>query len=107
MPLKRKSYHVSRLQSELRASALREEDEEMRNRLWRLYYRACNAEHEVREMVMDAEMRRLLDFVFPNGLPDIYSDETEKPEDTKPKKSDGNPTENDEDTPFRQKGLWE
>jgi hypothetical protein len=105
MPLKRNSYHVSRLQSELRAYALHEEDPVLRKKFWSLYYRACNAEHEIRALVMDAEMRRLLDFVFPNGLPDIFEDA--KPADRQPQKSDSNPSDNDEDILPKQKRLWE
>ena len=75
MPRKRKSYHLSRLQSELRKQALHTEDEELRSKFWRLFYKARNAEHEIREMVMDAEMRRLLDFVFPNGIPSDLVDD--------------------------------
>jgi hypothetical protein len=100
MPLQRKSRIVSQLQMGLRALALREEDEEKRRRLWRLYYMACNAEHEIRSIVMDAEMRRLLDFVFPDGLPAIFEDE-------KPKKFDSQPPEDDDNQHPKQKGLWD
>lgn len=100
---KRKSYHLSRLQSELRARAIKEkDDEELSNALWRMYYKARNAEHEIREMVMDAEMRRLLEFVFPDGVPqNLTQAEVEKDETPQPEKSEAS-----DDTP-KQKGFWD
>src|SRR5262245_38171564 len=55
---KRISYHLTELKNELRKRAMKEKDEEKRTDYWRLYYKVLHAEHEVREMVMDAEIRR-------------------------------------------------
>lgn len=104
---KRQSHELSRLKNELRKRALHEDDEEKRRDYWRLYYKAIHAEHEVRALVMDAEMRRLLDFVFPNGLPSGFDDEPDKPNPQSKKKPDDDSTLNDDDIPPRQKGLWE
>jgi hypothetical protein len=107
---KRKSYHLTQLQQELRKRATKEEDEDKRRDYWRLYYKSLHAENEVREMVMDAEIMRLLDFALAYGrLPDDYKDETDKPdvktdEDSKPPVDD---SIDDDDIPPRQKGLWE
>jgi len=103
---KRESYHLARLKAELRKRALREDDEEKRSDYWRLYYKANHAEHEVREMVMDAEMRRLLEFVFPDGIPDTFHDEADTPQKSE-SQSPGDDPIDDEDIPPRQKGLWE
>ncbi|MDQ7025901.1 MAG: hypothetical protein Q9P01_11085 [Anaerolineae bacterium] len=102
---KRRSYHLSRLKSELRKRALAEEEEDKRRDTWRLFFKAQHAEHEVREMVMDAEMRRLLEFAFPNGLPDAFRDDAD--ERKKPKSPKPDDAIDDEDIPPRQKGLWD
>ena len=102
MPLQRKSYHLSRLQSELKQHALRTEDEELRAKLWRYYFKAERAENEIYKMVTDAEMRRLLDFIFPNGIPsDMFEDTHRKA-----------PTDDDDDMSPpddlpKQRGLWD
>jgi hypothetical protein len=100
---KRKSYHLTQLQNQLRKRALHEKDEETRRTYWRLYYKAQSAEHEVREMVMDAEMRRLLEFILPDGTPDNFFED----EDTAKKSQPPDDSVDDEDIPPRQKGLWE
>jgi len=103
---KRKSYHLTQLQHELRKRAIKEKNEEKRSDYWRLYYKANHAEHEVRELIMDAEMRRLLEFVFPDGIPDSFHDEDDTPQKPKPQIPDDEGID-DEDIPPRQKGLWE
>jgi hypothetical protein len=100
---KRKSYHLTQLRNQLSKRALNEKDEETRRTYWRLYYKAQNAEHEVREMVMDAEMRRLLEFILPDGTPDNYYED----EDIAKKSPPPDDPIDDEDIPPRQKGLWE
>jgi hypothetical protein len=100
---KRKSYHLTQLQNQLRKRALHEKDEDTRRTYWRLYYKAQSAEHEVREMVMDAEMRRLLEFILPDGTHDNFFED----EDTAKKSQPPDDSVDDEDIPPRQKGLWE
>ena len=100
---KRKSYYISRLQSELRARALKaKDDEELSSALWRMYYKALNAEHEVRAMVMDAEMLNLLKFIYPNGVPPEL---LEEPPLTKPPEY-VSPPDDDDDEP-KQKSFWD
>jgi hypothetical protein len=102
---KRKSYHLTQLQNQLRKRPLTEQDDETRRTYWRLYYKAQNAEHEVREMVMDAEMRRLLEFILPDGTPDNFFEDDDTGSKSKPEIPDD--SIDDEDIPPRQKGLWE
>jgi hypothetical protein len=102
---KRRSHHLSRLKDELRKRALIEDDEDKRRDYWRLYYKANHAEHEVREMVMDAEMRRLLEFAFPEGIPGDIADDPDAQQ--KPKSQASDDSSDDENIPPRQKGLWE
>lgn len=106
MPLKRRSYYLSCLQSELRKYALNAKDEDTRKDYWRMYYKALNAEHEVRAMVMDAEMRRLLDFAFPDGIPQSLRDFPDAPPDNLPQLPD-DITPDDDDLPPHQKRLWD
>jgi len=103
---KRRSYNLTQLKRELHQRAIKEKDEERRRDYWRLYYKANHAEHEVREMVMDAEMRRLLEFVFPDGIPDNFYDEDDTPHKPESPSPDDDSID-DEDIPPRQKGLWE
>jgi hypothetical protein len=103
MPLKRSSVHLSRVLIEIKRAALQTEDEAVRQKLWRWYYRLLHAQDEVRAMVMDAEMRRLLDFVFPDGLPAPFQDDN-KPHSAK---KDAIDSLADDDIPPRQKGLWD
>ena len=104
MRRKRISYQLSRLKDELKKRATAEEDAEKQKDYWRLYFKAVNAEGEVRELVMEAEIRRLIEFLAADGrygdfLPD------DKPCD-KPKSSPPDDVDED-DIPPRQKGLWD
>ena len=105
MNKKRQSYHLTQLLNELRKRAIAVRDEDKRNDYWRLFFKAQRVESEVREMVMDAEIRRLLDFALAYGrLPDDWKDEADKPDDNQP------PLNNDiddGDISPRQKGLWD
>jgi hypothetical protein len=106
---KRKSYYLTQLLQELRKRASKEKDEDKRRDYWRLYYKALHAENEVREMVMDAEIRRLLEIVLAYGmLPDTWKDEIDKLDDNA-NESKPPPVDDidDNDIPPRQKGFWE
>jgi hypothetical protein len=72
----RKSYHLNDLIGDLRKRAIKEKDEELRTDYWRLYYKALHAESEVNAMVMDAEIRSLLEPALAYGmLPDNWKEE--------------------------------
>ncbi|MDQ7024182.1 MAG: hypothetical protein Q9P01_16630 [Anaerolineae bacterium] len=106
----RSSYHLSQLQKEPHKRATRETDEDTRRDYWPLYYKAVNAEHEVRVLVMDAEIRHLLEFALAYGyLPDHLADEIDSSDDkAKPAKPPAIDNGIDEDDiPLRQKGLWD
>jgi hypothetical protein len=106
---KRKSYHLTQLLEELRKRAIKEEDEDKRRDYWRLFFKAQRVESEGREMVMDAEIRRLLDFALAYGrLPDDWKDDMDKPdEDADENNQHSDDDIDDDDIPPRQKGLWE
>jgi len=103
---KRKSYHLTQLQNELRKRAIKEKNEEKRSDYWRLFFKAQHAEHEVRELVMDAEMRRLLEFIRMADFPEGFEDDIDVPQKPKPPSPDDDDID-DADIPPRQKGLWE
>ena len=60
----RKSRLLSWLKSELRDEAIKTTDEELKAKLWRWYYRAQNAEYEVNELVLKAEIRDVLELLI-------------------------------------------
>ena len=97
---KRRSHNLAQLKRELHQRAIKEQDEEKRREYWRLYFKAQHAESEVREMVMDAEIRRLIEFLRADGQPDDALDD--------PNESQSQDTPiDDDDIPPRQKGLWD
>jgi hypothetical protein len=97
------------MKSELRYYAIREKDEEIANRYWRLYYRAINVEHEFREIVLETEVSRLIDIIIAEGLADKLLLDHETPGDTadEPQKPDTHSMLTDDDIPPRQKGCWD
>ena len=103
---RRKSYHLTQLQNELRKRAIKEKNEEKRRDYWRMFFKAKHAEHEVRELVMDAEMRRLLDFMRMADFPDGFDDDIDIPQQPRSQAPDDDDID-DEDIPPRQKGLWD
>jgi hypothetical protein len=63
-PSDRKSRMLSWLKNELRDEAIKCTDEELKAKLWRWYYRAQNAEYEVNELVLKAEIRDVLELLI-------------------------------------------
>ena len=62
--MNRKSRMLSWLKNELRDEAIKATDEELKAKLWRWYYRAQNAEYEVNELVLKAELRDVLELLL-------------------------------------------
>ena len=97
------------LKEELRKRAIKEEDYEKRDDLWRLYYAARDAETEVRELIKDAETRNVLEVVANYGLLEILMEEEREnpsPADDEPQQSYTQSTDYDE-IPPRQLRLWD
>jgi hypothetical protein len=67
----RKSRMLSWLKSELRDEAIKCTDEELKSKLWRWYYRAQNAEYEVNELVLKAELRDVLELLLIHKVIDV------------------------------------
>ena len=104
------SQKLAHLKEELRKRAIKEKDEEKRDDYWRLYFAARDAEQEVRELVKDAEMRRVLEIVAAYGLLDILLEDEKNvtpSEDEKPKVADSEPPDHEADIPPKQKGFWD
>ena len=114
------NYHKSRLLSwlknDIRTDAINEQDEELRDKFWRWYYRAKDAEFEVHNMVQQADVRRLLEYAVKHKWisPDVLNslppaEESEPPEapEPKPKKSRRKKSSDDDDNLPKQKGLWD
>ena len=110
------SQKLARLKEELRKRAVKEEDEELRNDYWRLYYKALHAEYEVNGLVADAEVRTLLDYALQYGrLPGDWKnlkDEIKKSRDDADDNQDKpqppvDDSIDDDDIPPRQLGLWD
>ena len=113
MKPKRKSQTLAWLKAEIRAEALNLPEGEERDRLWRWYYRAQTAEAEVNALVLEAEIRTLLQYAVEYGLikPDAVNnlfndDEDEPPQPPKPKKSRNKKAAADNNLP-KQKKLWD
>ena len=104
------SQKLAHLKEELRKRAIKEQDKDKRDDYWRLYFAAKDAEQEVRELVKDAEMRRVLEIVAAYGLLDIIlEDEKDNTpsEDVTPKTSNSESSDHEDDIPPRQKGFWD
>ena len=102
------SRKLAHLKEELRKRAIKEKDEEKRDDYWRLYFAARDAEYEVRELIQNAETRNVLEIVAAYGLLDILmEDEKDHPPEDKPKKSDGEPPDHEDDIPPRQMSFWD
>jgi hypothetical protein len=67
----RKSRLLAWLKSELRDEAIKATDEELKAKLWRWYYRAQNAESEVNELVLKAEIRNVLELLLVHKVIDV------------------------------------
>ena len=67
----RKSRLLSWLKNELRDEAIKATDEELKTKLWRWYYRAQNAEYEVNELVLKAEIRNVLELLLVHKVIDV------------------------------------
>jgi hypothetical protein len=108
---KHTSYNLTELKNDLRKRALKEKDEEERRDYWRLYYKAVDAEHEVNDMVKDAEIRRMLELAIAYGmLPDNWKEELAQLLEDKANKKKKPPVDSnidDEDIPPRQMRLFD
>ena len=117
----RKSRLLSWLKSELRDEAIKATDFDwLKAKLWRWYYRAQNAEYEVNELVLKAELRDVLELLLIHkvidvqrlrnlkiqfGIEDIEIVEVQPPVEDKPK-SPKKPPPEDENLP-KQLRLWD
>ena len=98
--------------NELRKRALKEKDEQLRKDYWWLYHNAKDIEPEIREMVLKAENRTMLERVIESGLMHkLLEDEKNSPppEEDEPKSSvsDEEPPDHEDEIPPRQLGLWD
>jgi hypothetical protein len=98
------------LKDELRRRAIKEEDDEKRDDLWRLYYAAKDAETEVRELIKDAETRNVLEVVANYGLLEVLMEEERNNPTTDDDEfvlSDHPRTDSEHEIPPRQMRLWD
>ena len=68
MQSKRKSQYVAQVMREIRQAALDEENEKLRGKLWRWYYRLQHGEDEIQLMLKDTAMRNVLEFIIEYGM---------------------------------------
>jgi hypothetical protein len=68
MQFKRKSQYVAQVMREIRQAALDEENEKLRGKLWRWYYRLQHGEDEIQLMLKDTAMRNVLEFIIEYGM---------------------------------------
>jgi hypothetical protein len=106
------STRLEQHKNELRKRALKEQDEKLRRDYWWLYHNAKDIEPEVREMVLKAENRTMLERVIESGLmPMLLEAEKNKlpPEEaeSEPSVADEEPPDHEDDIPPRQMGLWD
>jgi hypothetical protein len=112
MQPKHKSQYVAQVMREIRQAALDEENEKLRGKLWRWYYRLQHGEDEIQLMLKDTAMRNVLEFIIEYGmLPLNWKEEIAKfiaqmeaDEDKQPSPVDDI---DDEDIPPRQMRLWQ
>ena len=98
--------------NELRKRAIKEKNEKLRGDYWWLYFNAKGIEPEIREMVLKAENRHLLEMIIESGLADSILDDDKNnpppPEDEEEEKpSDDDDDDHEDDIPPRQMGLWD
>jgi hypothetical protein len=113
MQPKHKSQYVAQVMREIRQAALDEENEKLRGKLWRWYYRLQHGEDEIQLMLKDTAMRNVLEFIIEYGmLPLDWKEEIAKflarieaDEDKPP--SPVIDDIDDDDIPPRQLGFWE
>ena len=115
----RKSRLLAWLKSELRDEAIKATDEELKKKLWRWYYRAQNAEYEVNELVLKAEIRDVLELLIIHKVIDVERlknlkiefgvDDIEIAEvpPKQQKRKSRKKTPSDDDNLPRQKSLWD
>jgi hypothetical protein len=101
------SKRLIHLQNELRKRALKEKDPELRADFWRLYYAALDIQHDITELVMAAEIRRLAEIMLAYGITDTSLGLDDTPPADEPEKPDSEPPDHEDDIPPRQKGLWD
>jgi hypothetical protein len=101
------SKRLLHLQNELKKRAMNEENEKKRADYWRLYYAALDIEHDIRVLVMEAEIRRLVEIMMEYGIPYTYVEPTEPPPADESPDSESEPPDHDDDIPPRQLGLWD
>ena len=112
MKPKRKSQTLAWLKAELRAEALKLPEGEERDRLWRWYYRAQTAEFEVNALVLEAEIRTLLQYAIEYGLikaeavKNLFNDD-EPSQPPQPKKSRRKKSAEVDDNLPKQKKMWD
>ena len=104
------SQRLMKHQNELRKRALKEKDEKLRKDYWWLYHDAKDIEPEIREMILKAENRSLLEMMTDYGLaPIILEDQKDNPapqeDEEEPKPPDDD--DHEDDIPPRQMGLWD
>jgi hypothetical protein len=112
MQSKHKSQYVAQVMREIRQAALDEENEKLRGKLWRWYYRLQHGEDEIQLMLKDTAMRNVLEFIIEYGmLPLDWKEEIAKfvaqmeaDEDKPPSPVDDI---DDGDIPPRQMRLWD
>ena len=113
MHLKRKSEYVAQVMREIRQAALDEENEKLRGKLWRWYYRLQHGEDEIRAMVMDTEMRHILEYIIAHEmLPVNWKEElaelvAKMEADTDPPLPLVDDSDDDNYIPPRQLRLWD
>ena len=95
--------------NELRKRALKEKDEKLRRDYWWLYHDAKDIEPEIREMILKAENRSLLELITDYGLTHIILDDQQdnprEEDEEEPKPPDDD--DHEDDIPPRQLGLWD
>ena len=96
--------------NELRKRALKEKDEKLRRDYWWLYHDAKDIEPEIREMILKAENRHLIEMMTDYGVTDtILGDEKDNPPPPEDDDEEKPPDDDDheDDIPPRQMGLWD
>ena len=102
------SQRLLKHQNELRKRALKEKDEKLRKDYWWLYHDAKDIEPEIREMMLKAENRSLLELMTDYGLAHIIlEDQKDNPPEDEEESKPPDDDDHEDDIPPRQMGFWD
>jgi hypothetical protein len=103
----RKSVSLRWVKNEIRKEAIKQENEELRNKLWRWYYKLKDSEYEVDLLVRESDVRTLLKLAVAKKWLDAIVLTMPIEYDGDEDDEEGVPPRPPEDSPPKQLRLWD